>query len=181
MPFKGNNWDTVISEAIELGKKGKTLAEIGNHFGVSRQRMKQVFDKFKINPEEIGCKIRTKRSREQEAQQYWMKWGDKEQQLYEEKRQKYRTKKANANRNNQHFDLDFASIVWPTHCPILGIELDYHAEGKQENSVSFDRVFPDKGYVNDNVIVVSVRANRIKNDATPEELQKLAKYYQKYL
>lgn len=181
MPAKENRWETLIEEAVELGKRGKTLAEIGARFGVSRQRMKQVFDQYHIDPSEIGCKVRTRRSREQEAKRYWRKWGDKDQVLYGEKRQKYRAKKANAKRNGQYFELEFADIDWPTHCPVLGIELDYLSEGKQDNSVSFDRIFPDKGYTKDNIEIVSVRANRIKNDASPEELQKLAEYYKKYL
>lgn len=65
----------------------------------------------------------------------------------------------------------------PTHCPILGIELDYSFFTKghaKPNSPSVDRIVPSLGYVPGNVQVISYRANAIKNDATPEELMKVA-------
>ena len=38
---------------------------------------------------------------------------------------------------------------------------------------------PDKGYVKDNIIIVSLMANVIKNQATPKEIQKVATFYKK--
>mgnify|MGYP006166398807 FL=1 len=38
-----------------------------------------------------------------------------------------------------------------------------------------------KGYVKDNIIVVSMRANRIKSDATVDEIRKVADFYEKLL
>jgi hypothetical protein len=181
VPFKGINWKDRIDEAVELGKRGKTLDEIGKHFGVSRQRIQQVFSRYQVDPESIGVKLRTKRSRETEAARYWCKWGDKDQQLYAEKRQKYRAKRSNAKRAGVEFSIPFSELVFPTHCPVLGIELDYVSEGRKENSVSFDRIDPTKGYVSNNVVVVSLRANRIKNDGTPEEHQKIADFYKNML
>jgi hypothetical protein len=35
---------------------------------------------------------------------------------------------------------------------------------------SIDRIDPKKRYVKDNIIVVSMRANRIKSDATVDEI-----------
>jgi hypothetical protein len=40
--------------------------------------------------------------------------------------------------------------------------------------MSIDRIDPSKGYTPDNVWLISQRANRIKNDATPEELKLIA-------
>lgn len=181
MTFTGIDWNEKLSEAVELGRSGKTFDEIGKHFGVSRQRIQQVFKQFNVDPQEIGCKVRSKRSRETEAARYWLKWGDTDQQLYAEKRQKYRAKKANSKRKGWEFSVPFSEITFPTHCPILGIELDYLTEGIQENSVSFDRIDTSKGYVSGNVVVVSWRANRIKNDGSWEEHQKIADFYKKML
>lgn len=181
MTFKGINWNEKIDEAVALGREGKTLKEIGDHFGVTRQRVQSVFKKFNINPEDIGVKVRTKRSRETQAKRYWLKWGDKDQVEYAQKRQKYRSKKANARRQGIEFWISFSEIDWPTHCPILGIKLDYDTEGRQENSVSFDRIDPSKGYVPGNVIVISWRANRLKNDGTWEEHKKIADFYKNFL
>ena len=38
-----------------------------------------------------------------------------------------------------------------------------------------------KGYVKDNIIVLSMRANRIKSDATVNEIRKVADFYEKLL
>jgi hypothetical protein len=36
---------------------------------------------------------------------------------------------------------------------------------------------PKKGYVRGNVIVVSLRANKLRNDGEPDELARVARYY----
>ena len=38
-----------------------------------------------------------------------------------------------------------------------------------------------KGYVKENILVVSMKANRIKTDATVEEIRKVADFYEKLL
>jgi hypothetical protein len=76
------------------------------------------------------------------------------------------------------WNLEIKDIVWNTHCPMLGIELDYFAETRQENSPSFDRINNSLGYVKGNVQIISLRANRIKSDASLEELEKIVKYLQ---
>jgi hypothetical protein len=40
---------------------------------------------------------------------------------------------------------------------------------------------PHLGYVRGNVIVVSTRANRLKGDATLDELLRLAEFYQRIM
>jgi hypothetical protein len=40
-----------------------------------------------------------------------------------------------------------------------------------------DIIDNSQGYIPGNVILISRRANRLKGDATPDELQKLAKFY----
>lgn len=49
--------------------------------------------------------------------------------------------------------------------------------GGGPNSPTLDRIRPDLGYVKGNVIVISGRANRIKSDATIEELRDIASFY----
>lgn len=51
----------------------------------------------------------------------------------------------------------------------------------KDNIPSVDRIIPSNGYVNGNIIIVSNRANRIKNDATLDELKKVYEYYREYL
>ncbi len=91
-------------------------------------------------------------------------------------------KKNNAIKGARHeWALEFEDIVWPTHCPALGIELDYahgHKDGRpQDNSPSLDRIDNTRGYVKGNVVVVSGLANRIKTSATVEQIARVAAFY----
>lgn len=63
-------------------------------------------------------------------------------------------------------------LRWPRYCPILGIPLDRR---DREHTPEIDRKHPLEGYTRANCQVISGRANRIKNDATPEELKALAR------
>jgi hypothetical protein len=75
------------------------------------------------------------------------------------------------------FELVAGDITIPEHCPVFGLKLRVADGIADDTSPELDRIVPNKGYVKGNVIVVSRRANRIKNDATPEELQRLASFY----
>jgi hypothetical protein len=78
------------------------------------------------------------------------------------------------------FSLVHADIVIPATCPVLGIPLK-RSEGKvSEGSPSLDKVIPALGYVRDNIVVVSNRANRIKNNASVDELERVAGFYRKW-
>lgn len=59
-------------------------------------------------------------------------------------------------------------------CPILGVEIKYGGGTKTNESASLDRIVPSLGYVPGNVQVVSLLANLMKNEATPEEMLKFA-------
>jgi hypothetical protein len=73
-------------------------------------------------------------------------------------------------------------LVWPTHCPVLGIELAYpqrNGEGgdaKRPDRPSLDRWDNTKGYVPGNVFVISFRANVLKSNATYDELMRICDY-----
>ena len=64
-------------------------------------------------------------------------------------------------------------LVVPERCPTLRILLN---QGDLQSAYSLDRVRPSLGYVPGNVRVISFRANSIKRDATPEEIQGVADY-----
>jgi hypothetical protein len=77
------------------------------------------------------------------------------------------------------FTITVRDVVIPSHCPILGIPL-FPMKGKKgggDNSPSLDRIEPERGYVPGNIIVISNRANRLKSDATIEELRSIASFY----
>ena len=84
-----------------------------------------------------------------------------------------------AKRDNLPFDLDIDYIrsIWVDTCPVLGIKLEVSKNGwSSNNSPSLDKVVPSKGYVKGHVNIISWRANRIKFDATVEELQLIVEY-----
>jgi hypothetical protein len=78
-------------------------------------------------------------------------------------------------------DADFLQELLPKKCPVLGVELRRKTTRADNAAFSptVDRIFPDRGYVRDNVIIVSRRANNIKSDAAPEEIMRVAQFYQK--
>ena len=168
-PYDKNKIAIMLSE-------GKTGAEIARFYGVSRQRMDQVMKKFGlINP----IKMRIKGREEAYKEQQYLKWGDKTQVEWEEKRMKFKNKRNAALSMGIDFQLQFHEIIWPTHCPILGCVLEYCSDKRVENSPSFDRIDPIQGYTKENTQIISWRANRIKNDGTAEEHRKIADYLDK--
>lgn len=95
-------------------------------------------------------------------------------------RKTFSSRKAQAKRAGTEFTIIYEELVWPEYCPVLGIRLDYAKKGKRggySNSPSMDRVDNLKGYIPGNVMIISLRANMIKCDATPEELMKIARFY----
>lgn len=82
--------------------------------------------------------------------------------------------RARASAKGVPFSITPADIVIPSHCPVLGIPLVRKVgRGPGDDSPSLDRIEAAKGYVPGNIVVISLRANRIKNDATLEELERV--------
>ena len=81
------------------------------------------------------------------------------------------------------FDLTENDITIPEYCPVLGMKLEIHHGNKkhEDNSVSVDRINSTKGYVKNNIIIVSQKANQIKSDATVDELNAVARFYSKLI
>lgn len=179
--------DERLNLVHQLILQGQSTDQIRVKLGnVSRQRIHQLVDKLakegRITDEQ---RPRTQR-RELIRKNYKQKWGHypeeasvREQDAYQAFREKFRRKKAS---NYKHeWTIDFGDLTFPTHCPVLGIQLDYFTHERQENSVSFDRIDPTKGYIKGNVVVMSWRANRIKNDGTAEEHQKIADFLNQFI
>lgn len=86
--------------------------------------------------------------------------------------------RSRAKKKDLPFDLTVNDVTMPESCPVLGIPLFSGTEGSQcDNSPTLDRIIPELGYVRGNVIVVSAKANRIKNDATVTEIRQVLNYY----
>jgi hypothetical protein len=80
-----------------------------------------------------------------------------------------------AKEKNIAFSISEADIMIPEICPLLGIKLSPVSgqHGGGDSSPSLDRKRPELGYIPGNVWVISWKANRIKCDASLEELQRL--------
>lgn len=91
----------------------------------------------------------------------------------------YSRLKASAKRREIAFDLtltDLNNLSFPLTCPVLGIRLKFNNK-LMDDSYSIDRIDSTKGYEIDNIIVISWKANRLKNNASNEELEKISNFY----
>ena len=85
--------------------------------------------------------------------------------------------KSSAKDRGLEFTIVAEDLTWPDKCPYLDVELDYGGQGgdKHDATASLDRIDSSKGYVPGNVQIISNLANRMKNDASSEDLVKFAK------
>lgn len=91
--------------------------------------------------------------------------------------------KHKAKKLNLDFDITWKDILPPTTCPVFGAPLRLTAERNgfqaMPDAASVDRIDNKRGYVKDNVRVISNRANLLKKDATVVELRQLADWLEK--
>lgn len=182
MPYNYTISEEERANLLSWAREGHGYTEIAKKLNnkISKQRVEQICKKNRIKATEIK---RDKKKQEFEAkmQAKWgRRWKDMEYRqsfIYTAMKEKFRAKKANSLRVGKEFTIEFGDIDFPTHCPILGIELNYfNEEGYLDDSPSFDRIDPLKGYVKGNVAIISMRANRIKNNGTAEEHEKIAQF-----
>ena len=75
--------------------------------------------------------------------------------------------------------MDMYELSYPITCPILDIPLHFHRGRAKDDSYSIDRKDSSIGYTIDNIHVISNKANRIKNNATNDELSRISSYFEK--
>jgi hypothetical protein len=80
--------------------------------------------------------------------------------------------KARAKSEGMDFDLEVTDIVIPEVCPYFKTPF---IMGDKQLAASLDRIDSSGGYTKDNVRVISYKANRMKNNATEQELISFAK------
>ena len=147
-------WEKEVPLITEMVDKGVTLQDIGDIYGVSKQRMYQVLNQFNIPTLERQRSRMMKKY--DDPRMYWLN----------------RILTNNSVSKKDRIEL-LTSMDIPDVCPCLGTTLDYGSKGahnRLECSPSVDKVVPDKGFVKGNLFIISWRASRIKNDSTHEEL-----------
>ena len=85
----------------------------------------------------------------------------------------WRRAKTRARRWHRPFNIEPSDIVIPERCPVFGMPLVAGRNKAGEDSPSLDRVIPELGYVKGNVWVISLKANKCKAMAGPNELRAL--------
>ena len=75
--------------------------------------------------------------------------------------------------------------IWPKNnrCPVLDtpFEIGYKDGKSKKLAPSLDRIVPKKVYIKVNLLIVSDIVNRMKQDSTLEDMEKILKYYTKLL
>jgi len=157
-------WKDQINKLTELVEEERTAGEIGAYYGVSRQRIYQVLTKFGIS-----CPHTEKKNflRGKPSKYYWVNKTLALKKFSKIERLNY---------------LETQEI--PDVCPMLGIVLNYDGNGgvgytRSDDSPSIDRIDNSDDYHPGNIQIISWRANRIKNDSTLEELEKIYLYMKK--
>lgn len=87
-----------------------------------------------------------------------------------------RNARARAKAANRAFRITPEDIIIPKTCPYLGVILTKSGgQSGKTTSPSLDRIDNRRGYTPDNIEIISNRANKLKNDATPAEALLMAK------
>ena len=138
-------------------------------------------NKSRINPDKLDRKTYEK--------QYWNKPENKERRkmasriavlkryiVLGESYKKAMLKRAQHRAASKRFDFNITidDIHIPEYCPVLGMKLEYSlGSGGKDCSPSIDRIDSSKGYIKGNIQIISSKANRIKTDATLDDIEKL--------
>ena len=89
--------------------------------------------------------------------------------------------KSRAKQAKIEFKLIPEDVPIPEFCPLLGVKLVLGKADSYEFAPSIDRIDSTKGYIKGNVKVVSLLANRMKNNATKEQCIAFSNNIIKYL
>lgn len=85
--------------------------------------------------------------------------------------------KKRAEQKNIEFNLEISDILIPSVCPVFGFEFETGVgKGPSDKSPSIDRIDPKLGYIKTNIQIISFKANKIKNDCSLDDIEKVFLY-----
>lgn len=178
--------DDRANTILTLSREGKTLQEIGDMFDISKQRVKQILNEYfpDIPKQERGKQKQVKERKQKRVLELQHKFNRSTYRGISPLEARYsrffsRKRQNCLGSKNWDFEITMSDLEWPSHCPVLGVELDWFTDKVKENSPSLDRIDSKKGYIPGNVMIMSWRANRIKNDGTAAEHKKIAEFLEK--
>jgi hypothetical protein len=95
--------------------------------------------------------------------------------------QAYAAAKKRAAKKGVPFDisLNYVMDIFPKNfiCPARGVVMAWSTVSGRAASPSLDRIKPHLGYVENNIIWISFRANIIKNDASADEILAVGEFF----
>jgi hypothetical protein len=89
--------------------------------------------------------------------------------------QMFQAARERARKKGLEFGISVKDIIVPSICPLLDIPIKRGSVGMHPNSPTLDRKNAALGYVPGNVWVIYWRANKLKSDATGDEIRLLSK------
>lgn len=95
-------------------------------------------------------------------------------------RRLYENAKNRAKKKGWTFTITIDDIIVPSYCPVFDVPFVW-GEGLNDYSPSIDRIDASKGYERGNICIISTLANRIKSNATPEQIQRVADFTKELL
>ena len=147
-----------------LSKEDKQKKERAIYYQNNKDKQKKYNKKYKENLEPLIKIIRQKnnhiRAYKKDIRKHMLK-----------------NAKARAIKNNYEFSITKEDIHIPEVCPYLGIKLisGTYKERAIGAAPTIDRIDPTKGYTPENIEVISDLANRMKQNASKEQLITFAK------
>lgn len=103
--------------------------------------------------------------------EYAVKWRQNNREKHLLKGIQHRAKKRGLD-----FNLTLSDIKIPEYCPVLGIKITNDYSGAHNSAPSVDRIDNSRGYTTDNIRIISLKANRLKSDATISDVRALLAY-----
>jgi hypothetical protein len=94
----------------------------------------------------------------------------------------WKTAKKRAEKLKIPFNIKISDIIIPECCPLLGIKFNLNVMKKGDlTAPSLDKIIPELGYVQNNIRIISKKANLMKSNASVGELLLFSHNIKKYL